>query len=241
MQHGLHARVCTHTTHGSHRARLRSREGSWSPVATGPGCQEEQPTWTTSSSNNANSSPARRDGMAAAGASSAGPYPFRDSASFTYGLVVSQSSSPSIFSLLQPGPASWAQQTFGAAPHQAVKTPTSSSDPSSSGPWSSRRRHTEAGGCWCRPNNGGGVAMWPPARPSRWLRASTARSWACGRPARNLDAYATAEQILDLLQLVDAGQGKTMVMASRPEPQSATRQLQLDKGQLAGAETRAAA
>ncbi len=64
----------------------------------------------------------------------------------------------------------------------------------------------------------------------------------CDEPTGDLDR-ATAEQILDLLQLVNREQGKTIVMVTH-DPRAAeraTRQLQLDKGQLAGAETRAAA
>ena len=52
-----------------------------------------------------------------------------------------------------------------------------------------------------------------------------------------------AEQILDLLQLVNREQGKTIVMVTH-DPRAAeraTRQLHLDKGRLADAETRAAA
>ena len=64
----------------------------------------------------------------------------------------------------------------------------------------------------------------------------------CDEPTGDLDR-ATAEQILDLLQLVNREQGKTIVMVTH-DPKAAeraTRQLHLDKGQLAGAETRAAA
>ena len=64
----------------------------------------------------------------------------------------------------------------------------------------------------------------------------------CDEPTGDLDR-ATAEQILDLLQLVNREQGKTIVMVTH-DPRAAeraTRLLQLDKGQLAGAQTRAAA
>ena len=64
----------------------------------------------------------------------------------------------------------------------------------------------------------------------------------CDEPTGDLDRD-MAEQILDLLQLVNREQGKTIVMVTH-DPRAAeraTRQLQLDKGQLAGAQTRAAA
>jgi len=52
-----------------------------------------------------------------------------------------------------------------------------------------------------------------------------------------------AEQILDLLQLVNREQGKTIVMVTH-DPKAAeraTRQLHLDKGRLMGVQPRAAA
>jgi len=52
-----------------------------------------------------------------------------------------------------------------------------------------------------------------------------------------------AEQILDLLQLVNREQGKTIVMVTH-DPKAAeraTRQLHLDKGRLMGVQARAAA
>jgi putative ABC transport system ATP-binding protein len=64
----------------------------------------------------------------------------------------------------------------------------------------------------------------------------------CDEPTGDLDR-ATAEQILDLLQLVNREQGKTIVMVTH-DPRAAeraTRQLLLDKGQLAGAAMQAAA
>ena len=64
----------------------------------------------------------------------------------------------------------------------------------------------------------------------------------CDEPTGDLDR-ATAEQILDLLQLVNREQGKTIVMVTH-DPRAAeraTRQLRLDKGQLSDADTRAAA
>jgi putative ABC transport system ATP-binding protein len=64
----------------------------------------------------------------------------------------------------------------------------------------------------------------------------------CDEPTGDLDR-ATAEQILDLLQLVNREQGKTIVMVTH-DPRAAeraSRQLLLDKGQLAGAATQAAA
>ena len=56
-------------------------------------------------------------------------------------------------------------------------------------------------------------------------------------------ARATAEQILDLLQLVNREQGKTIVMVTH-DPRAAeraSRQLRLDKGQLLDADAQAAA
>ena len=64
----------------------------------------------------------------------------------------------------------------------------------------------------------------------------------CDEPTGDLDR-ATAEQILDLLQLVNREQGKTIVMVTH-DPKAAeraSRQLRLDKGQLAEADTQAAA
>jgi putative ABC transport system ATP-binding protein len=64
----------------------------------------------------------------------------------------------------------------------------------------------------------------------------------CDEPTGDLDR-ATAEQILDLLQLVNREQGKTIVMVTH-DPRAAeraSRQLRLDKGQLSDADTRAAA
>ena len=57
----------------------------------------------------------------------------------------------------------------------------------------------------------------------------------CDEPTGDLDR-ATADQILDLLQLVNREQGKTIVMVTH-DPRAAeraTRQLLLDKGQLRG-------
>lgn len=64
----------------------------------------------------------------------------------------------------------------------------------------------------------------------------------CDEPTGDLDR-ATAEQILDLLQLVNREQGKTIVMVTH-DPRAAeraSRQLRLDKGQLSDADTQAAA
>ena len=64
----------------------------------------------------------------------------------------------------------------------------------------------------------------------------------CDEPTGDLDR-ATAEQILDLLQLVNREQGKTIVMVTH-DPRAAeraSRQLRLDKGQLLDADTLAAA
>lgn len=64
----------------------------------------------------------------------------------------------------------------------------------------------------------------------------------CDEPTGDLDR-ATAEQILDLLQLVNREQGKTIVMVTH-DPKAAeraSRQLRLDKGQLAEADIQAAA
>ncbi len=60
----------------------------------------------------------------------------------------------------------------------------------------------------------------------------------CDEPTGDLDRQ-TAEQILDLLQLVNREQGKTIVMVTH-DPKAAeraTRQLNLDKGRLVGAGT----
>jgi putative ABC transport system ATP-binding protein len=64
----------------------------------------------------------------------------------------------------------------------------------------------------------------------------------CDEPTGDLDR-ATAEQILDLLQVVNREQGKTIVMVTH-DPRAAeraSRQLRLDKGQLLDADSRAAA
>ena len=64
----------------------------------------------------------------------------------------------------------------------------------------------------------------------------------CDEPTGDLDR-ATAEQILDLLLLVNREQGKTIVMVTH-DPRAAeraSRQLRLDKGQLLDADTLAAA
>jgi putative ABC transport system ATP-binding protein len=64
----------------------------------------------------------------------------------------------------------------------------------------------------------------------------------CDEPTGDLDR-ATAEQILDLLQLVNREQGKTIVMVTH-DPKAAeraSRQLRLDKGRLSDTETQAAA
>ena len=64
----------------------------------------------------------------------------------------------------------------------------------------------------------------------------------CDEPTGDLDRD-MAEQILDLLQLVNREQGKTIVMVTH-DPKAAeraTRQLHLDKGRLMDAEARAAA
>ena len=64
----------------------------------------------------------------------------------------------------------------------------------------------------------------------------------CDEPTGDLDRD-MAEQILDLLQLVNREQGKTIVMVTH-DPKAAeraTRQLHLDKGRLIDAEARAAA
>jgi putative ABC transport system ATP-binding protein len=64
----------------------------------------------------------------------------------------------------------------------------------------------------------------------------------CDEPTGDLDR-AMADQILDLLQLVNREQGKTVVMVTH-DPRAAeraSRQLTMDKGQLADAEVRAAA
>jgi putative ABC transport system ATP-binding protein len=64
----------------------------------------------------------------------------------------------------------------------------------------------------------------------------------CDEPTGDLDRH-MAEQILDLLQLVNREQGKTIVMVTH-DPRAAeraTRQLHLDKGRLMDSEARAAA
>lgn len=64
----------------------------------------------------------------------------------------------------------------------------------------------------------------------------------CDEPTGDLDRD-MAEQILDLLQLVNREQGKTIVMVTH-DPKAAeraTRQLHLDKGRLMGVQPRAAA
>jgi len=64
----------------------------------------------------------------------------------------------------------------------------------------------------------------------------------CDEPTGDLDRE-TAEQILDLLQLVNREQGKTIVMVTH-DPKAAeraSRQLRLDKGQLLDTDTEAAA
>ena len=64
----------------------------------------------------------------------------------------------------------------------------------------------------------------------------------CDEPTGDLDRH-TAEQILDLLQMVNREQGKTIVMVTH-DPKAAeraTRQLHLDKGRLMDPEARAAA
>ena len=64
----------------------------------------------------------------------------------------------------------------------------------------------------------------------------------CDEPTGDLDR-AMADQVLDLLQLVNREQGKTIVMVTH-DPRAAeraSRQLCLDKGRLAGEEVRAAA
>jgi len=64
----------------------------------------------------------------------------------------------------------------------------------------------------------------------------------CDEPTGDLDRD-MAEQILDLLQLVNREQGKTIVMVTH-DPKAAeraTRQLHLDKGRLMDAQARAAA
>ena len=64
----------------------------------------------------------------------------------------------------------------------------------------------------------------------------------CDEPTGDLDR-ATAEQILDLLQLVNREQGKTVVMVTH-DPRAAeraSRQLRLDKGLLSDADAQAAA
>ena len=64
----------------------------------------------------------------------------------------------------------------------------------------------------------------------------------CDEPTGDLDRD-MAEQILDLLQLVNREQGKTIVMVTH-DPKAAeraTRQLHLDKGRLMGVQARAAA
>ena len=64
----------------------------------------------------------------------------------------------------------------------------------------------------------------------------------CDEPTGDLDRH-MAEQILDLLQLVNREQGKTIVMVTH-DPKAAeraTRQLHLDKGRLMDSEARVAA
>ena len=64
----------------------------------------------------------------------------------------------------------------------------------------------------------------------------------CDEPTGDLDRH-TAEQILDLLQMVNREQGKTIVMVTH-DPRAAdraTRQLHLDKGRLMDPDIRAAA
>jgi len=64
----------------------------------------------------------------------------------------------------------------------------------------------------------------------------------CDEPTGDLDRH-MAEQILDLLQLVNREQGKTIIMVTH-DPKAAeraTRQLHLDKGQLMDSEARVAA
>jgi putative ABC transport system ATP-binding protein len=64
----------------------------------------------------------------------------------------------------------------------------------------------------------------------------------CDEPTGDLDR-AMADQVLDLLQLVNREQGKTIVMVTH-DPRAAeraSRQLIMDKGQLANSEVRAAA
>ena len=64
----------------------------------------------------------------------------------------------------------------------------------------------------------------------------------CDEPTGDLDRQ-MAEQILDLLQMVNREHGKTIVMVTH-DPRAAeraTRQLHLDKGQLIDSESRAAA
>jgi putative ABC transport system ATP-binding protein len=64
----------------------------------------------------------------------------------------------------------------------------------------------------------------------------------CDEPTGDLDR-ATADQVLDLLQLVNREQGKTIVMVTH-DPRAAaraSRQLCLDKGRLADSSTEAAA
>jgi putative ABC transport system ATP-binding protein len=64
----------------------------------------------------------------------------------------------------------------------------------------------------------------------------------CDEPTGDLDR-ATADQVLDLLQLVSREQGKTIVMVTH-DPKAAeraSRQLLMDKGRLADAGQRAAA
>ena len=64
----------------------------------------------------------------------------------------------------------------------------------------------------------------------------------CDEPTGDLDRH-TAGQILDLLQMVNREQGKTIVMVTH-DPRAAdraTRQLHLDKGRLMDPDTRAAA
>src|SRR5262245_733656 len=64
----------------------------------------------------------------------------------------------------------------------------------------------------------------------------------CDEPTGDLDR-AMADQVLDLLQLVNREQGKTIVMVTHDQKaaERASRQLCLDKGRLAGADVPAAA
>jgi putative ABC transport system ATP-binding protein len=64
----------------------------------------------------------------------------------------------------------------------------------------------------------------------------------CDEPTGDLDRH-TAEEILGLLQLLNRQQGKTIIMVTH-DPKAAeyaSRQVQLDKGQIIDAATRSAA